>query len=369
MARRITDLPQIVSGLDGPARERFDRLFDVAASEARVFPPEPMEDWIAKVFAYLAPTREAILEAIRHQPIVHVRNRVTCQATLYNAVRSQRPIEAKDSADVEEAIASAREKCAFCRPLELTPENSFGRIADATCANVAAYDGWHGLVVFEEHSPLEFRTDAFSADRVRELVKTSLAWAEKARAEDAEARYFFLMWNCLWKAGASIIHGHAQMTLGRRFHYGKVERLRRDAAAYRAERTADYFADLAAAHADLGLAAEWDGVRALAHLTPVKEKEIVLVCRSLDAPETAEAIYRALRVYAALDVKCYNLAVYMPPLGEPDPAWEGFPVLVHLVDRGDPGAKTADVGAMELYSSTVVAGDPFVLAEAMNDVA
>ncbi len=366
MGRTITDLPDLVSGLGTAERKRFDRLFEVAAGEARVFPPEPMEDWIAKAFAYLAPTREAILEAIRRQPIVHVLNRVTCQATLFNAVRAQRPIEAKDVSDVEEAVESARAKCAFCRPLELTPENTFGRIADRTCANVAAYDGWHGLVVFEEHSPLEFRTDRFSPARVMELVKTSLAWAEKVRAEDAEARYFFLMWNCLWKAGASIIHGHAQMTVGRRFHYGRIERLRRDAAAYRNQHGADYFGDLAAAHADLGLAAEWDGVRALAHLVPVKEKEIVLVCPALDAPETAEAIYRALRAYADLDVKCYNLAVYMPPMGEADPAWEGFPVLVHLVDRGDPGAKTADVGAMELYSSSVVSSDPFRLAEAMQ---
>ena len=173
------------------------------------------------------------------------------------------------------------------------------------------------------------------------------------------------MWNCLYKAGASIIHGHAQMTLGRKFHYGKVERLRRDAAAYHAASGADYFADLVAAHEDLGLATRWDGVAALAHLTPAKEKEIVLVADSYDAPGLPEAMYRALKVYAAQDVKSYNLAVFMPPLGKPDPAWQGFPVLVHLVDRGDPAAKTTDVGAMEFYASSVVSSDPFALAAAM----
>ncbi|MCX5648644.1 MAG: hypothetical protein NTX40_06045, partial [Planctomycetota bacterium] len=60
------------------------------------------------------------------------------------------------------------------------------------------------------------------------------------------------------------------------------------------------------------------------------------------------------------------MAVYMPPLGKADPAWESFPVLVHFVDRGSPGAKTADVGAMELYTSSVVSSDPFDVAEALK---
>jgi len=36
------------------------------------------------------------------------------------------------------------------------------------------------------------------------------------------------------------------------------------------------------------------------------------------------------------------------------------------VDRGDPAAKTADIGAMELYASAVVSSDPFDLAEALK---
>jgi len=367
MTGTITDLDRVVSSLPADGRRRFDRLYDFGLSEARVFPPPAMEDWIAKAFKYLAPTREGVLAAIRRQKIVHVMNRATGQATLFNAVRALRPIEARSTGDLEAEIEAARAKCSFCRPLDLTPENAFGRVGgDRTCANVAAYDGWHGLAIFRDHSPLRFRTDAFAPAEVADLLATARAWAEKARAEDPEARFFFLMWNCLYKAGASILHGHAQMTVGRKFHYGKVERLRRDAAAYRAACGADYFADFVAVHESLGLAARWGGVAALAHLTPAKEREILLVADAYDAPGLAEAVWRALKVYAAQDVKSYNLAVYMPPLGEPDPAWAGFPVLVHLVDRGDPAAKTADVGAMEFYASSVVSSDPFALAAAMK---
>ncbi|MGB2614690.1 MAG: hypothetical protein WBE06_08295, partial [Phycisphaerae bacterium] len=164
----------------------------------------------------------------------------------------------------------------------------------------------------------------------------------------------------------SIIHGHAQMVVAREFPYAKIERLRRDALAYRKAHKSNYFEDLVRVHDTLGLAARWGNVTALAHLTPIKEKELVLVADRFDEADLAAGIHRALKVYAALDVTSYNLAVYMPPLGPTDPDWEGFPVLVHLVDRGSPEAKTVDVGAMELYTSSVVSSDPFALAAALN---
>jgi len=364
--KSITDLETLVSVLDAGARRAFDRLFEFTVGEARVLPPKPMEDWIAKAFAYLAPTRDQILSTIRHQKIVHVVNRITGQGTLFNAIRALRPIEAKHSTDLDQEIEASKAKCAFCRPMELTPENTFGRVGGKTAANVAAYDAWHGLVIFEEHSPLLFRSDAFTVAEVADLLATARAWAEKVHAEDAEARYFFLMWNCLWKAAASIIHGHAQMTVARKFHYAKVERLRRDALAYRKEHGTNYFDDWVSVHEALGLAARWGGVTALAHLVPVKEKELVLVADRFDEPDLAPAVHRALKAYARLGVESYNMAVYLPPLGPADPAWESFPVLAHFVDRGSPGAKTADVGAMELYTSSVVSSDPFDVATALR---
>jgi hypothetical protein len=374
MSPTIASLDTLVAGLAPEARRRFDRLFDVAVSVAEVLPPPAMENWICSAFKYLTRKdpagpegRKEILDTIRHQQVVHVLNRVTTQATLFNYVRAVRPIEAKAATDVEAEIEAARGRCSFCKPLELTPANSFGRIGQKkTCANVAVYDGYHGLVIFEHHSPLRFRHDEFAPAEIADLLATSRAWADKCHAESPDARFFFLMWNCLWKAGASIIHGHAQMTVGRKFHYGKVERLRRDALAYKKEHGADYFADLVAVHESLGLAVRWGGVTALAHLVPAKDREMILVAGRFDAPDLPAAIWRALKVFAAQDVKSYNLAVYMPPMGAPDPAWAGFPVLVHLVDRGDLAAKTADIGAMEMYASAVVSADPFALAEAMK---
>jgi hypothetical protein len=36
------------------------------------------------------------------------------------------------------------------------------------------------------------------------------------------------------------------------------------------------------------------------------------------------------------------------------------------VDRGDPANRTSDIGAMELYAASVVASDPFRVAEALR---
>ena len=378
MPPTITDLDELVAGLAPKDRARFDRLYAFNRSTARVLPPKTMEDWIVKQFKYLSAEPEGspawrgeVLEKVRHQRIVHVLNRVTCQATLFNAVRALKPVEAKDSAEIEQEIAKTRGG-PFCRPLELTPENTFGRIGRTkTCANVAAYDGWHGLVIFEEHSPLAFREDAYRPEQVADMLATAREWAAKVHAEDAEARFFFLMWNCLWKAAASITHGHAQMVVGRKFHYGKVERLRRDAAAYAAEHGADYFEDFVAAHASLGLTDRRRGetVTTMAHLTPIKERELVIVADDgLDSAGLPKAVWRALKVYTRLGVESFNLAVYAPPLGGADPAWAEFPVQVFLVDRGDLKTKTADIGGMELYTSSVVSSDPFRLVEAVRNL-
>ena len=67
-----------------------------------------------------------------------------------------------------------------------------------------------------------------------------------------------------------------------------------------------------------------------------------------------------------MGVTSFNLVIYMPPLAAADEDWSGFPHIVRIVDRGEATNKTADVGAMELYASSVVSSDPFRLAAALR---
>ena len=120
-------------------------------------------------------------------------------------------------------------------------------------------------------------------------------------------------------------------------------------------------------HDALGLGTEFDGVRSIASLVPIKEREILILGRpGADESSLAPAIARAVAAYRRAGVVSYNMALYLPPLSPDGEDWRRFPPLARLVDRGDPANKTSDIGAMELYAASVVAADPFRLAEALR---
>jgi len=196
-------------------------------------------------------------------------------------------------------------------------------------------------------------------------MDTALRWARQAHCVDLEARYFFLMWNCLWKSGASILHGHMQMTLGRGMHYARVEHLRRAALLYQIGHGVNYFDDLYAIHQSLGLATDHGKTRILAYLSPIKEKEVILLSKHIDE-DLKSGVYRVLeRFVRELGVTSFNMALCMRPIDSVEEDWQGFPIVVRVVDRGDPDNRTADFGAMELYGSSVITSDPFRVAQVL----
>ena len=184
---------------------------------------------------------------------------------------------------------------------------------------------------------------------MHDYIATALRWAKAAHNADTEAKYFFLMWNCLWKGGASIVHGHMQMTLGRGMHYARVEHWRRQAMLYRLAHGTNYFDDLYRVHAALGLATQIGQTRVIASLTPVKEKEVLLISptRWIDNDDFQDAISVVLRAFLdSLGVQSFNLALFQRPIDVAEtthswdgtPGWEdwdGFPAIVRIVDRGD----------------------------------
>jgi len=352
----IAELPRLVEALPAPERALFHRLFHLSSTVGRLSPPPSMHAWIKGHFG--------AVERVLVQRIVKVTNLVTMEGALFNELRASRPMEAKDDADLKATIMQ-NVGDPFCRPLEGTPEDVFGRIRgrhSITASNIAKYDGFHGLVIFDRHDPLDF-----NAEEVADYIDTSLAWAREAHRTDPQARYFFFMWNCLWRAGASILHGHAQLTLTREMHYPKVEALRRAALSYRQKWGSGYFDDLFAVHKALGLAFEKDGVRVLAYLTPIKEKETLMMAEGVEASFKL-AVYRALNCFVhRLGVRSFNLAFYLPPIASTEEDWSEFPVLARLVDRGDLNNRTADFGAMELYAASVVSSDPFRVVEALRE--
>ncbi len=354
----ITDLPALIEALPPGDRTLTERVFEISSTTGRLVPPEAMHAWIEKSFGSV----DAVLE----QPIVRVTNRVTLEGAIFNGLRASRPLDTGVSVDLEREIA-ATEGDPFCRPEEGTPADVFGRVKGEhaiTASNIAKYDGFHGVIVFDDHNPLHL-----TPEKVSDYVDVGLRWAREAQRTDPQARYPFLMWNCLWRAGGSIIHGHAQVTATRGCHYPKVERLRRAAAAYENEHGSHYFDDLYRAHEALGLSLPAEGnVRAFASLSPVKEKELVVIGERPGDEHLQRTVGALLEGYVgALGARAFNVAFYMPPLVPADEDWSGFPTVVYIVDRGSPANRTSDVGAMELYAASVVASDPFRVAEVLRN--
>jgi hypothetical protein len=385
--RQIAHLGEYAQALPNAEQEIFDRIFDVQTVSGRLVVPESMCKWVADRFGDV--------DAVRVQRVVKVTNLIVLEGALFNPLRGARPADVVSQEDVLAAIEGTRGG-PFCHPQALTPEDVFapsatgadvpGRVRGKYCvtaSNVAKYDGYHGLVIFDEHNPL-----CITRERVHDYIGTAMRWARRAHNADTQARYFFLMWNCLWRGGASIVHGHMQMTLGRGMHYARVEHWRRQALLYRLAHGNNYFDDLYRVHAALGLATTIGQTRVIASLTPVKEKEVLLVSptRWVDNDDFKDAIGAVLQAFLdSLGVQSFNLALFQRPIDAPSdgPAetkrswygahgwedWDGFPAIVRIIDRGDLRVRATDVGCMELYASSVISSDPFTVIRALEQVA
>lgn len=355
----ISDLPLLVEGLSPQDREVFGRLFYFSQVIGYLNPPALMTDWVREHFGSL--------EAVQWQPIIKVVNRATLEGSLFNKLRAARPVSAKErlGALVQIIDDSIHIVEPLDDPLAKTPEDSFGRVRGKYCltsANIAKYDGLHAMIIIlKQHNPLSVHLGEF-----QDMVETAWRWLEKAQAADPQAKYPFFLWNCLWRAGATLIHTHAQVMLGQGQHYAKVEALRRAALAYQQQYGSNYFEDLYRVHRALGLGLERDGVRLICYLTPIKENEVLFLGPRVDHA-FSRLIFEALACYrGSLKSVSFNLAIFTPPLAPTEESWEGFPAMARMVDRGDLTSRASDIGTMELYAQSVIASDPFRLARALK---
>ena len=340
MKYKITELDKGVDQLSRDTRGLFYRFYSFEISTGSLKIPVEMENWVKKRFGSL--------ERVENQQIVSIKNKFTGEHSLFNKLRCDRPIEAKSTIAREEL--KEKEKCLFCNPEKQTPADVFGRVKGEHCitgSNIAKYDSFHSLVIFNEHNPLEIKREW-----VEDYLRTGERWFEEVSKIEAKKMQKFFLWNCLWRSGASIIHGHIQLTASR-MRYGKLEVLEKVAADYKREFKSSYIEDLYKVHESLGLASENKGEKILFYLTPVKEKEIFVISKARKSDEMADTIYKLLRSYFNIGVQSFNLAIFQ---------LEDYHI-VRLVDRGSLEDRNSDIGAMELYAASVISSDPFKLAQ------
>ena len=365
----ITSILDRIAALPGTLRQACEHIFYVNVMKGYTIPPVPMEAWIERHFGAVADVRE--------QTIVKIVNRLTLEGALFNPLRARRPIETGGGDTALEARIEATLAASdiFRDPLRDTPDDLFGRIRGRFCisaSNVAKYDGWHGLVIFDEPHPLRF-----DQAQVRDYLDVAFRWIAAAHAYDQQAVYPVVTWNCLPKSGATLMHGHMQIALTRGMHYGRVESWRRAAETYRAQTGAGYVDDLFAIHQALGLAIPGAGaLRVFAHLTPLRNREIVLLAGRPTPPQRrpgdvrealATAVYDLLRgLIDDQGVRAFNMAIALPPLAPTAEDWSEIPIIARLMDRGDPLATSNDWGAIELLGTGCVVSDPFEVARRLR---
>ncbi len=312
--------------------------------------------------------KDEVFENVAKQRIINIFNEWTGQGTLYNSLRSKRPGMSSEPSEerikLQQLIQNSEEGCDFCNPEKRTPEDVFGRIRgrySISAANIAKYDVWSSLVIFKNHNPLQFNLKEFS-----DYIDTAFQWFDMVLNENENYKFPFLVWNCLPRAGASQVHGHAQVLMTRDRSYAKVESLKRVSENYKKETKSDYLDDLYKVHKSIGLSHKSGKVKLFANITPVKEKEIIVISPKPPSTmdQTKTVVFNILRCFIdVLGVESFNMSISCPLLNiENDP-----PYIIQIVDRGSIFKSTSDIGGMELFGSTVVADDPYMIIKKLRD--
>lgn len=372
----ILDLEERVSNLkeeDEDSFRLFNNIFHISSAPGMVKIPPSFKEKVRTYFGNkdeqgnIIESKKEVIERIQTQKVVKTYNKWTGEGSLFNSLRASRPgmrpeERAQEQKKIQEYIEKSKEGCDFCDPEKYTPEDVFGRIQGKHCitgANIAKYDAWNSMIFFKKHNPLDFTLEELS-----DYIETGFKWFKKVNNYDKRFMFPFFLWNCLPKAGASQVHGHAQVLMTDDIHYAKTQFLRKNFRNYMRLTGKNYFRNLYSVHKALGLALDTE-INGFASITPIKEKEFIIISR--DNPSTnedvKEAIYKVLRCYIdKLGVSSFNLAISCPAPGE-----KFFPYIIRIVDRGSIFKPTADIGAMELYGSSVVSDDPYSIINAVNE--
>lgn len=330
-------------------RNLFERIYTYWETRGELVPPAEMTTWIESTFGSV--------EAVKVQDFIKITNHVLYEGSIFNELRTKRPM-IFDS-QLNEVIKEIEKggDGPFAHPLTGTPADTFGRIKgkySISASNITKYDGLHGLVIYNDHDPL-----MFNEERIRDYFDVARQWFDKAHGTNQKAIYPFYTWNCLWNAGSSVVHGHAQIALTEGQAYAKIEEMRSHALEYQENHKSNYFEDDYKIHENLALGFEKGGVKIHAKITPIKEKEIILTSPNFD-DNLANALGGVLRsLKENMGVFTFNVGVILRPLMKTPEVWDHMPVIVRVVDRGNLSSKTADIGAMELFAQSVVGSNPY----------
>jgi len=331
-------------------------VFDLYRIEVEGVPIKVPEQFAEKVSGWLGGDKELIDQSL-NQKVIQITNRLSGETTHYNPLRAKRPgSQAQQSRDyVDKIIAESQESCDLCKAENFTAEETWGRVRTPSCitaANMFKVSGPNnGLVISKTHHILEL-----GHNELREMLNCAKQWYRKVNQQDRSLVFPMMVWDALPHAGASQIHPHMQIWLGRHYE-GQFGSMLRDSNAYLAEFGGNYWEDMADAHVGLGLGVVEGGAVAIVPLTSHKDHEVMIMAKDVNK-DFIFLLSAVTEMYnEKLGVFCRSMGMSFPPINS-RPAEATLPAILRVGSRGSCSSSVSDASSLDLYGVFSVNVDP-----------
>ncbi|GAB1600256.1 uncharacterized protein LOC115209428 isoform X1 [Argonauta hians] len=339
--------------------KRISSIFSITQRSGQLVLPAP---FVVKVNRWLG-GNPVLLEKAKYQHITLIFNEYTRENTMFNPLRSKRPVKKPKQSQrkyVEKLSEETAKSCDFCNYSSFTAEDLFGRIESKysfTAANAFKYDAWHALVITRKHHPLLWDEKIFL-----DCMKVAQKWHEKVHSVDKQYKFPTLLWDLLPHASASQVHPHMHINLLPDRYYGIMENWRIAAEHFSNDYPSrNYFSELLYVHSMLDLAFHHKTASAFANITPKKDNEIVIIGEAANE-DFFKLLYYVLRAYIdEMEKLCFSMAIAFPSIVKDDFTGR-LPVYARLISRGTVGEVRSDISSLELFAASNVNVDPFALA-------
>lgn len=341
--------------------ESFRRTFDVRlVAAARLLMNE--QGWMEA-----EQTMKSGRDAVERQHVVVSRDCVLGLEAMMNPLRARRTSlpEGAPTLDWAEPVCRWCDRRSWHVSRDPLWEDDFGSVRSHD-GRVCARPNWarnsevSGLVYGDEamHNPLTIARADFVA-----MFDAAEQYIAAARRTRPDIENVLIFQNNGTRSASSVPHCHLQVCGRSDRHYGYAENIL-------ARSTATYWADVAAAHEEVGLLTQHEGGRVWANLVPAKERDVTGI--SLNVSSGAAMMYDVMQSLTRRGSNSFSLAGILAPWlvrGQtPSGRYINWPAVVwRMVDRGDRRTPWADIGTMELFGSPVVSTDPFDVIRCLKE--
>lgn len=303
---------------------------------------------------------------IRQDPLTGMRCRI-------NVERAKRPHQLARTVMKADKLPG----CPFCSPnlQKVTPEfpeKMPDRIkvgGSTVFPNLYPFGEFHAVAAFKDHS---ITLGRFTPKKIRNCLRASLQALELAANLRKGLKYWYINWNHLSPAGASIVHPHIQL-LATAQPTHLLKKLLLDSRRYYHKHGRNYWDELVKVERrrEERFIGKIGSVGWLASFAPLESKEVLAVVSGVstlsDLPveDFSDGLHRVLKGYERMGVESFNLSSYSAPQGQGN---DFFRLHFRIIARPRlTPFYTSDSGFMErLQLEPVVDTFPETLAEEMQ---